>query len=363
MKVFSDLPLLDSHVHIRQHAEIEPLLELSAEAGAKRIAIMCIPGTPERSLEENAVAFLAKTLYPDRVYVFGSLQYRDGHDDSAAGLRQQAEAMWLMGCDGIKMLEGKPTSRKRVHISLDDSRYDPFYDFMEQTGIPLTSHIADPDTFWDPDRIPPGVRGTHWDYTDGSFPSREQLYAEVDRVLQKYPRLKITFCHFYFLSDEPERAEAFMQKWPNVRFDLTPGSEMYRNFSKKPDFWRSFFIEHHKRLLFGTDNVPPSEPVERSRFNMLDKVRMMRQFLETTGPFEGFCTATSREVIGLGLPASVLPDIYSKNFERFAGPEPRKFDREAAARHAHATLAFARSAPDQAHLAQELSEILKRLAG
>ena len=363
MSRFADLPLLDAHVHLGSHRAIAPLVELTAEAGADRLAIVCVPGTPERSLGANAAAFLAKSLYPDRVYVFGGLHYRAGRETTPGELLRQAEELQAAGCDSLKMLEGKPSTRKRIPYSLDDPIYDPLYSFFEETGLPIVSHVADPETFWDPARVSPMARQHGWDYTDGTFPGREQLYAEVDGLLAKHPRLRLVLCHFYFLSNEPDRAEAFLKRWPNVSFDLTPGAEMYRNFSKDPARWRAFFLAHQDRLVFGTDNVAPREPWAETRPGMLDKVRMMRQFLETAGPFEGFGTATSREVIGLGLPASALPGIYSGNFERFVGVRPRPLVREAAARLIHSTLAFARATAGQADLAGELAEIERLLAG
>ena len=61
MSRFADLPLLDAHVHLGSHCAIAQLLELSAEAGAKRLAIVCVPGTPERALGANAASLIDPT--------------------------------------------------------------------------------------------------------------------------------------------------------------------------------------------------------------------------------------------------------------------------------------------------------------
>jgi predicted TIM-barrel fold metal-dependent hydrolase len=363
MSPWANLPLIDSHVHLTGHRGIAPLFELCRMTGIGRLNIVCVPGTPERSLACNAAGLLAKAMSPGTVTIFGGLHYRAGQETTAAALRRQAESLWAAGCDGMKMLEGKPTSRKRIPFRMDDPVYDPYYSFLEEARIPLVWHVADPDSFWDPARISPSAREQGWDYTDGTFPSREQLYGEVDRVLEKHPRLRAIFGHFYFLSTEPERAERFLDRWPGVSFDITPGSEMYRNFSRNPPFWREFFVRHQDRIVFGTDNVAPREPWGPARDGMADKVRMMRQFLETEGPFEGFGTATSRQVSGLGLPEPVLARIYAGNFLRIAGNTPRPLDREAARRLVVPTLDFARVTPGQEDLIRELTEIDALLAG
>ena len=49
----------------------------------------------------------------------------------------------------MKMLEGYPSMRKAMKRKLSDSVYDPYYSFLEEKGIPVTMHIANPETFWD----------------------------------------------------------------------------------------------------------------------------------------------------------------------------------------------------------------------
>ena len=45
-----------------------------------------------------------------------------------------------------------------------------------------------------------------------------------------------------------------LEKYPNVKFDLTPGWEMYDGFAKDADFWHDFFEENSERIIFGTDD-------------------------------------------------------------------------------------------------------------
>lgn len=355
------IPIVDGHVHLVNRHGIGDMLELSNAAGIERINIVCVPGTPERSLSNNSAALLAKGLYPASFYVFGGLVYNIGEPSTAEGFQRQAENLRAMGCEGMKMLEGKPTSRKRIPFRMDDPVYDRYYAFLQETGFPIVWHVADPGSFWDPARITEETKKNGWDYTDGTFPSKEQLYGEVDRVLEKFPRLRIIFAHFYFLSNQMERSEQFLERWPNVSFDITPGSEMYRNFSKDPARWRDFFIKHQDRIIFGTDNATPREPREKTFADMTDKIRMMRQFLETKETFEGFGCATSRHVTGIGLEQSVLEKIYRLNFERYAGSEPQPLNIEPTLRHCRHIREYARATAGQETLYRELTEIEKNI--
>lgn len=355
--------MIDSHVHLGSHRGLNDLLELSTAAGIGRINIVCVPGTPERSLGCNAAAMLAKALHPDVVYVFGGLHYNAGQKTTPRNLLRQAEELLSAGCDGMKMLEGKPTSRKRIPYAMNDPVYDLYYGFLQESGIPLVWHVADPASFWDPALISDAAKKNGWDYTDGTFPTQEELFREVDSVLAKFPNLKVIFAHFYFMSADPERAERFLDRWPNVSLDITPGSEMYRNFSKIPARWKEFFTRFQDRIIFGTDNFAPRDPWPEAREGMLEKVGMMRRFLETSDTFEGFCTATSRLVTGIGLDAAVTAKIYSGNFERLAGVFPRQLKVEGAVQQCRRVARFARQAAGQEALLQEMTEIEKALAG
>ncbi len=263
----------------------------------KGLNVVSSSGKKEKKyITQNLLGLLFKATYPEKIYFFGGLNYFLPEADKPEGLLEQAKNLIEMGADGMKMLEGKPTSRKRLGHTLDDSRYDKYYSYLEENKIPLLFHVADPAFFWEKGQI----------YGDGSYPGKEQFYQEVDNILEKHPGLRIIFSHFYFLSEERKRAANFLDKWPLISFDLTPGWEMYTDFKKEPDKWNQFFTKYQDRILFGTDNfggkkAPDPEDVNRE----IGKINRIRTFLETKK--------------GINLEKSVLEKIYSANFIKYAG--------------------------------------------
>ena len=71
-----------------------------------------------------------------------------------------------------------------------------------------------------------------WTYVDGTYPSKEELYGEMQNVLARFPELRVTLAHFGFLSADPEGASALLDRFPNLCLDLTPGVGMYANIKK-----------------------------------------------------------------------------------------------------------------------------------
>jgi hypothetical protein len=119
------------------------------------------------------------------------------------------------------------------------------------------------------------------------------------------------------LSADIKRAGDFLEQWKNVGFDITPGSEMYFNFSRQATAWRFFFIRYQDRILFGTDNFGVS-PAGVSRGN----IGVIRRFLEGKGEF----AAWGGKLQGLNLPQQVLKKIYHENFIQYAGKIPKKLN-------------------------------------
>lgn len=322
--------IIDSHVHMfSSHGyDLEKLAaSLNAVKSAfhrDKISLASITHRfmPDRFAPyENYVFFLLKALNPGSVYNFASLDYDCcSASEMKESFRKQAETMLAAGADGFKMLEGKTTSRKISGIPLNDSVYDLFFKFMEDRNFPVLMHVADPEEFWDAEKVSEHAKEAGWFYGDGTFPSKETLYKEAEGILEKFPNLKITFAHFFFLSADIERADAFLNKWPHVHFDLTPGREMYLNFAKKSDEWRDFYTRHQDRLIFGSDSYLSINSTDKKVFEWNTNVmKDIRTFLCTGNKvFSGK---------GLLLDENVLRKIYGENFKStLLSPIPRKPD-------------------------------------
>ncbi|HMN60775.1 MAG TPA: amidohydrolase family protein, partial [Anaerolinea sp.] len=248
--------------------------------------------------------------------ISGALEYAPMLADMArAGeiLAGQVRALKAQGFNGLKLIEGKPQVRKLLPIPLDSPPYAGLWAALEAEQFPVVFHVADPDEFWDAKTCPDWARQSGWDYTDGTYPSKEDLYTEVDHVLERHPRLKLTLAHFYFLSADLERAARFLESHPTVCFDLAPHVGMYQDFSKDPQAARAFFLRFADRILYGTDmDTRVLERGESGRAFMHGIPWLIRSFLETTDSFRWGET----DYHGLGLPLSALEQIYFGNFQR-----------------------------------------------
>ena len=331
----ADVPLLDCHIHFAHPDFMPGLLKILDEHGVRKFNLVCTPHRARLSLVPDALYL--KSHHPQRAYVFGGPDISPlfiSPDTCGALFAQDAVRMMGMGCDGIKMIEGKPDMRKMLPIpDFDSPAYEPYWAVVEEKQIPIIFHVNDPEEFWDAPRVPAWARERGWFYGDGTYINNEAQYAQVVRVLERHPRLHIVFAHFFFMSAQLPRLAALLDRFPHINVDLTPGIEMYCNFSQDAHAAREFFVAFQDRILFGTDigakaliSTPELgiEPRESSL-----RIELVRRFLEADGEFtlgaeNGFLLGRfAGPFYGLGLPKPILEKIYFHNFEGLAGRLPK----------------------------------------
>lgn len=323
--------IINAHVHFEYIPLIKETKEFFQEIDITGLNIVS-PARLDR-VNSNPQAICFKAMYPDEVYISGGLDYSgiEGKSDKEIDkiLGDQVIKLKEIGFDGIKILETKPSYAKRMPFPIDSPVYNSFFANIETLQMPIFWHVADPEEFWDKDKVPPIAKERGWDYTDGTYPAKEELYKRVGNVLERFPKLKIVFAHFYFLSADLERAERLLNDFPNINLDITPGSEMYYNFSRYPEKTREFFIKYQDRIVFGDDTAVTKNGIAREL--IYNRIKFMRDFLETDKEFSVGATdknflARPDTVKGIKLPESVLEKIYSLNFLKIVGDKPRELN-------------------------------------
>lgn len=337
LNVNSKIPVIDCHIHYPHPQMKDSLINVCDRLNIDRMNIVCTPHQTRLSLVPDALHL--KAHYPDRVFVFGGLDisvfFREPNRVGLA-FTENIKLLKSLGCDGIKMIEAKPQMRKMLPIPPFNSPvFAPYWQKLAETGFPLLMHVNDPEAFWDDAKAPKWAFERGWFYGDGSYINNEDQYTEILDVLRQNPTLKVIFAHFFFLSAQLDRLAEYLDQFPNMCVDLTPGIEMYYNFAQNIQKTRDFFIKYQDRILFGTDIGARALLVDPDQGIQLDesqnRVFVVRSFLESEGEFyldkNGFLFGDSDiPLCGLALPTEILEKIYYKNFERMVSVKPRKIN-------------------------------------
>lgn len=324
-------PVVDSHVHFdgaESPAHFYTLLQLVNYAGAN---LMAVPGG--RGAQENIWVRERKNEQPGYFSIFGCMIHnpakmaaQDGRD-----LPAQIDALRAKGFDGLKMLEGKPATRRGwMPLKLDDRYFHAYWDKVAAEDWPVTLHVSDPINSWTGNGSEPG------DYAD--LDSQDEFLRQAVALLERHPKLRINFPHFMYLSPQLERLGGLFDRFPGILVDLAMGDEFLYYGAANPQKMRDFFIRYEDRIMYGTD-LHDRNALKHGHA----KAEILRLFLETDRPFGNIVqramgrepvtyTNGVRELHGLGLPDGTLRKVLGGNFIRWTGRQFTPLPADAVAR-------------------------------
>ena len=326
---FADLPVVDAHAHFGEFGagKVQMTADRIEKLGRFIVDVMRKGKLSQIYVTGRYAGLYLKAKYPEMFYAGGFVPWSgDTRSLKVNDWNEYVSSLIQMGFDGIGEMGNKPVIRSK-HEPLDGSYYKGFWEACESLGVPVLCHVADPEEFWDPDLAPEWAKSRGWVYYLDDYPTKEDLYREMENDLDAHPNLKVVLCHFYFLSADLERAEKFLNRYSNANLDLTLGIELMYNISRRRDDWRDFFIKFQDRIFFGTDIATWQTTQEA-----LDRIWLIRNFLESDEEFftpqtaDMLLTRYKEPFIGLKLPEGALRKIYCDNFKRLWGDKPRPLD-------------------------------------
>lgn len=336
--------MFDAHMHFAATHGQQRFETILQQNGITTCTLMCIAQNQVQSTVPDALYF--KLQHPKSTYVSGSFERSAylllAHQPQALAqsLLAQAKALLDAGCDGIKMLEGKPDIRRNFPIpDFDSAEWEPFWQYAEENAVPVTLHVNDPETFWDASKINPYAKSEGWFYGPETINNEEQ-YRQIAAVLTRHPQLKLQLAHFYFFSAQLPRLCALLEAYPNVHIDLTPGIELYTNLAQNISAARDFFARYGTRILYGSDigsragiKLPPCEiDFDESAA----RVAIIRRFLETDGAYtlvpdgKYLFHIAPAAMQGLSLSQEAQQNVYENNARAFFGAQPKPVCKEKA---------------------------------
>lgn len=311
-----DKQTIDSHMHIYKwftedgKTFINAIDELQAQTNIKGLGIASLVDGDYGGVDINIMAAIYK-LHNPTAYAFGglyfprcpiTLPFDDGLDP-----KSQYDELMRIGFDGIKLFT-KPDVEKVKKFPICNEAFNDFFDSAERDNTYILWHVSDPKANWSPD-----FKGNDkWNYSDGSYPSNDEIFKQVFDVLERHPMLNACFAHFFFLSDEPQRLAGLLDKYKNIAVDVVPGT-MFRDFEKKSEFYREFLTKYADRIIYGSDSGIGSNP----------KCEELM-----TAVYNGLTTDKVVDIWGYKSKGIALPDeacdkILSKTFEKHCGKAPR----------------------------------------
>jgi hypothetical protein len=194
---------------------------------------------------------------------------------------------------------------------IDNPDLDPVFSKLEDLGLKMIFHIADPDIFYKTKYQPESYYGT-----------KTQHLEELENILKRHPNLKIQVAHMAGQPEHLDNLAVWLDKYPNLYVDTSSAKWMAREFSHNPEETREFFITYQDRIFFGTDIVTGRTDREPIPGYYYLRYLSLLALLETDVrnlplPLEDPENNNETVINGLNLPMKVLRKIYWMNAKKY----------------------------------------------
>jgi predicted TIM-barrel fold metal-dependent hydrolase len=229
-----------------------------------------------------------------------------------------------IACKVWKNLGMAARDAKGRFVMVDHPLLAPVFDYIAQAGRTLCTHIGSGAHCWQPlDEHNPhrewyAAHPQWYMYGKEGYPTRAELAASRDRLLEQHPTLRMVAAHLACWGDRLDELAVRLDRYPNLAVDIS--ARLAELATQDRDPVRDFFLRYQDRILFGTDVVMRrriSDLPDAERRQVLSGLRTSYTthfaYLESDGPV----TVRGHETRGLGLPPAVLEKVYHTNAERW----------------------------------------------
>jgi predicted TIM-barrel fold metal-dependent hydrolase len=310
---------IDSHVHI--HRDAPRLLSSMEKAGWRALSI-CVSAATTSSDASDLEAELKATarLWRDKkkrlawatTFDARSFEDPDFPDRTITSLRQSFD----QGAIGVKVWKNLGLgirSKSGEYLLPDNPALMPVYEAIQKSGKTLLVHLAGTSGGWMPiDANNPEYNyykvHPEWNlYGRPGAPTKAAIMAARDRVLARFPKLRVIGCHIGSMEDDLESAARRFDAYPNLAVD-TAAKVRYLAHGNREEV-RQFLLQYRDRILYATDFTLGTGDEEQAWKSLQATYEQDWKFFAGGEPMQ----YQGRQVQGLALPHEVLHKIFYGN--------------------------------------------------
>jgi len=215
-------------------------------------------------------------------------------------------------------------------ITIDNEKFDPIIEHIQQSGKTLLGHLGEPKNCWLPleemttnnDRSYFKEHPEYHMYKQPEMPTHEEIIASRDRMLEKHPNLRFVGAHMGSLEYSVDSLETRFEKFPNMAIGLAArmGQVFYQTVENR-DKVRDFFIKYQDRIMYGTDLADNGSMTKEELVNRMENTwKRDWEYFVTDNHMESDLINSSFQ--GIQLPKEVVDKIYYKNANKWFALKP-----------------------------------------
>jgi predicted TIM-barrel fold metal-dependent hydrolase len=329
-------PKFDAHVHVNTADGV--FLDVAARDGFELLSInVDYPDFPPLDRQAQ-IAHQLRGVDPRRFHFATTFSMAGfGGKDWTADTIRHIDAEIARGALAVKVWKNIGMVVKNAQgrlIMLDDPGFDGVIKHLEERGVPLIAHQAEPKNCWLPldkmttenDRGYFREHPEYYMYLHPEQPRYEELMAARDRFVARHPTLNFVGAHLASLEWSVDELARFLDTFPNATADLAARMSQVQ-YQSKSDYAkvRRFFIKYQDRILYGSDlteEAPSSgaraqnPPATAAPFSAEADAFWRSDWIYLATEGRQHIDAINADVPGLALPRAVIDKIYLANARR-----------------------------------------------
>ena len=266
---------VDTHIHIHQDAPA--LLTAIKEANWRALDIVVCPASTDEAFDLEEKLSATMKVHRDSVNTIAWASTFDarGFEDPKFNERTIARLRRTFddGAIAVKIWKNIGMSIKAksaAYLLPDDPALLPIYEAIERADRTLVAHLAEPDGAWLPlDAKNPELtyysNNPQWHmFGKTGAPVKEDILKARDRVLARYPKLRVVGCHLGSDEDDLGRLAKRLDAYPNFAVDTAARVRYFARGDR--DQVRQFLTRYQDRVLYATDfSFRNGEPAAAAR--------------------------------------------------------------------------------------------------
>lgn len=323
LQEFSSLEPVDTHTHIYKDDAAYISMLLNLHLHILDIVDVSDNGDPERKSldnEEKDVFAVAGDSHGHAAVCTSFDPFRMNDPNFGAAAIARLNESFRRGAIAVKLWKNVGMEIKDAHgkfVLPDQPVLEPVYKDIAARHKTLLTHVADPDTAWEPLGNQPDARyySEHPEWYMHKIrgaPTKADILQARDHLLAENPDLRVVGAHLGSMESNLNQLAQHLDDYPDFAVDLA-GRIPYLTALPR-DVVVAFLTKYQDRILYGTDDtIYPQDDVNKAVTQMEASYAADWRYFATRETL----TYRHRTVEGLGLPRSILRRIYHDNAVRW----------------------------------------------
>ncbi len=259
--LFLQIPKIDAHVHLYTRDNTIP--EFAVSRNFHLLSIVTRSDNAKVIRDKFDMALYQHEQYPENVAVITTISMENFEAPNwQQEVIEQLKSDFDAGAIAVKVWKDiGMVFRDSLgnFIMIDDPRFDPVLDFIEQQDKTLLAHLGEPRNCWLPldsmtvisDRNYFKEHPEYHMYLHPDHPSYEDQIAARDKMLEKHPNLRVVGAHLGSLEWNVDELAKRLEKYPNFAVDMAARICHFQVQDREKV--RDFINKYQDRLLYATD--------------------------------------------------------------------------------------------------------------